>query len=393
MRFDRLEGYLARLPLKEELRYADAPISSYECVLVKLSSEGVSGWSEVYPGNSPLLTPDWSGATYLTLRDCVAPICATIKGAASSRSLSEAFQPLKGSQYAKAAVEMAWQDLNARQQGVPLWKALGGEKNPIKVGLTFDRTLERERFFAALARANEDQFARITLKMRPGWDVQVVNFARIDSPAHLQIQVDVEGALDFDQHADTLYRMDDFFLTFVEQPLNPRDFVQHAQLAEALRTPICLDESILSLEDAKIAFDLGSCSVVNMKPDRVGGLDSALEISKFVTTWKDEEKGTTGRCFAGCELLSSLGYRSLLAFASAARTELPTDYIRFDETFECDLAPSIETRLIEEPADEEKGRPPRSFRYVDLWDEPGLGVDPSEEVLAKYTLDKFEIRF
>ena len=80
MRFDRLEGYLARLPLKEELRYADAPIASYECVLVKLSSEGVSGWSEVYPGNSPLLTPDWSGATYLTLRDCVAPICATIKG-------------------------------------------------------------------------------------------------------------------------------------------------------------------------------------------------------------------------------------------------------------------------------------------------------------------------
>ena len=384
MRLERIEGYLLRLPLKEETRVADAPVAFCETVLARLVGEGVSGWSEVSPGNEPYLTSEWSAATYLTLRDCLAPRVAALRAVGSPQSLDDAFIALKGARCAKAAVEMAWQDLSARHKGEPLWKSLGAEKKPLKVGLTFDRTLEREKFFEALARANEEQFGRVALKMRPGWDVQVLNFARIDSPHHLQLQVDIEGALDLDMHADTLYRMDDFFLNFVEQPLNPRDFVAHAMLEEQLRTPICLDESIESIADAKIAFDVKSCGVVCLKPCRVGGHSSALAIAELA------KANDVGR-YAGYDLGSSLGYRHLLASAAAMNPTFPTDYLRFEETFAYDLVAPIETTLVEEPGVEEKGVPARSFRYVELWDEPGIGAEPNLEEAKPYILDQFAI--
>ena len=382
MRFDRLEGYLVRLPLKQTARVADAPVDYCETVVVRLESEGCSGWSEVAPGASPTLTEEWSGATYLTLRNQIVPRVAEMKSAAKAEAFDDAFASLKGNRHAKAAIELAWQDLNARQQGVPLWKALGGEKKPLKVGLSFDRSVQKEEFFDGMQRLVDENFARATLKIRPGWDVQIVSFARVDYPAWLQLQVDVEGALDFDKHADTLYRMDDFFLNCVEQPLNPRDFVAHAMLKDALRTPVCLDESIRSLQDAEIALDVEACKVICMKPGRVGGLNEALKIAQFA-------QSKEVKCYAGCDLPSSLGYRSTLALASTENFLLPTDYLRFEETLECDLVEPVKTTLIEEPGDETKGKPARNFRYVELWDEPGIGVEPNIEEMAKYTLDKF----
>jgi len=383
MRFDRLEGYLVRLPLKQTARVADAPVDYYETVVVRLESEGCSGWSEVAPGNAPVLTSEWSGATYLTLRDQIVPRVAEMKGAAKAEMFDQAFAPLKGNRYAKASVELAWQDLNARQRGVPLWKALGGEKKPLKVGLSFDRSVQKEDFFNGMQRLVDENFGRATLKIRPGWDVQIVSFARVDYPSWLQLQVDVEGALDFDKHADTLYRMDDFFLNCVEQPLNPRDFVAHAMLKETLRTPICLDETIESLQDAQIALDVEACQVICMKPGRVGGLNEALKIAQFA-----QDKNV--KCYAGCDLQSSLGYRSTLALASTANFPLPTDYLRFEETFEYDLVAPLPTTVIQESEEEAKGKTPKNFRYVELWDEPGIGVEPNLEEMAKYTLDKFE---
>lgn len=385
MRFHRFEACLVRLPLKQTCRVADAPVQFCETVLVRLESDGVAGWGEVTPGNAPYLTGEWSGATYLTLRDCVAPRLAEMKAAANAKSLLEGFSTLKGNNAAKAAVELAWQDLNARQLGQPLWKTIGGEKKPIKVGLTFDRSTERDAFFAALARANEENFARITLKMRPGWDVQVLNFARLDSPHYLQLQVDVEGALDLEMHADTLYRMDDFFLTCVEQPLNPRDFVSHAMLHDRLRTQICLDESIESIKDVEIALDLNSAGMFCLKPERLGGLENAVEIAKYALA----NNATT---YVGAELTSSLAYRHLLALASVASSNLPTDYVRFEEVFEHDLVQPVATTIIEEPGNEEKKQPPRNFRFVELWDEPGIGVEPDLDALGDCVLDRFEVR-
>lgn len=384
MRIERIDGYLVRIPLKKEVRFADAPATFCESVVLRLEGEGAVGWSEVNPGGSPLLTSEWSGSAYLTLRDCVAPKVAELGSIATVEHLEEAFAPIKGNNHAKAAVELAWHDLSAKLQNKPLWKALGGEKKPVKLGLIFDRSVERETFFTELARAVADQFGRITLKMRPGWDVQVLNFARIDSPAWVQLQVDIEGGLDFDKHSDTLYRMDDFFLNFVEQPFNPRDFVVHAMLKDNLRTPICLDESIESIEDAKIALDLEACKFICLKAGRVGGLSNALSIAKLA-------KNNDVQCYSGFELGTSLSWRYALALASAGGFALPTDYARFPELFDYDLVEPISPVLVEEPGDEEKKRPPRSFQYAELWDEPGIGAEPDLEKMKPYILDSFTL--
>ena len=272
MRIDRLEGYLLRLPLKRATRFCDETIDRLDTLVVRVVSDGLSGWGEAAPGNSPLLTSEWTGASFLALRDQIAPRVLAEGAFGSCELLENSYARVRGARAAKSAVEIAWRDLTSRAQGLPLWKALGGEKKTIKVGLTFDRAVEREEFFTELQRAVDDQFGRVSLKMRPGWDVQIVSFARVDYPSWLQLVVDVEGELDYEKHADTLYRMDDFSLVCLEQPLNPRDFVAHAQLNQTIRTPICLDESILSLSDADIAFDLESCDVVCLKPQRMGGL-------------------------------------------------------------------------------------------------------------------------
>ena len=382
MRIERLEGYLLRLPLKQIARVADTSIDHCDVVVVRMESEGASGWGEVAPGVAPLTTSEWAGATFITLRDHIAPRVLERGGVAGADVLEETCARVRGNNHAKAAIETAWQDLNARQLNKPLWKVLGGEKKPLKIGLTFDRSVQREEFFSGLQRACDENFGRVTLKIRPGWDVQIVSFARVDYPAWLQLQVDVEGELDFDKHADTLYRMDDFSLACLEQPLNPRDFVAHAMLKTSIRTPICLDESIMSLEDAKIAFDLESCGYVCLKPGRVGGLASARKIAEFA------ESKNIG-CYAGFDLASSLGFRHLAALASTSNFVLPMDYVRFEELFEYDPVPALSTTLVEEPGDEKKGRSARNFRYVELWDEPGIGAEPNLEEMSKYVVDKF----
>lgn len=383
MRIDRLEGYLVRLPLKSQFRIADTSVDHCTVVLAKLESQGVSGWCEVSPGNDPLITSEWSGATFYALRDQIAPRVLEKGGIANTDLLEETYAKVRGNKQAKAVIEGAWQDLNARLLGQPLWKTLGGEKKPIKVGLTFDRSIQKEEFFTGLQRAVDENFVRVTLKIRPGWDVQVVSFARVDYPSWLQLQVDVEGELDYDKHADTLYRMDDFMLNCLEQPLNPRDLVAHAMLKGAVRTPLCLDESIESLADAHIAFDLETCGVVCLKPGRVGGLAEARRIAEFA-------QNKEVRCYAGFDLGSSLSYRHLAALASTSNFVLPTDYLRFEEVFEKDTVPALATTLVEEPGDEKKGRPARNFRNIELWDEPGIGVEPNMEELAQYVVDKFE---
>ncbi len=383
MRIDRLEGYLLRLPLKQPARVADASIDHCDVVVVRMESQGTSGWGEVAPGNAPLTTSEWSGGTFVALRDQIAPRVLEKGGLASVDVLEETYSRVRGNKFAKAAVETAWQDLNARQLNKPLWQVLGGEKKPLKIGLTFDRSVQREEFFSGLQRACDENFKRVSLKIRPGWDVQVVSFARVDYPSWLQLQVDVEGALELDKHADTLYRMDDFSLVCLEQPLNPRDFVAHAMLKQTIRTPICLDESIESLADAEIAFDVEACGYVCLKPGRAGGLAESRRIAKLA-----ESKGVG--CYAGFDLQSSLGFRHLAALASTSNFVLPTDYVRFEELFEYDLVPALTTTLVEEPGDEKKNRPARDFRCVELWDEPGIGAEPNLDEMSKHVVDKFE---
>ncbi|MDR1384501.1 MAG: hypothetical protein LBJ67_11765 [Planctomycetaceae bacterium] len=384
MRLDKIDAYVVRLPFKKELRLADMPHKYIDSVFVRLTSGEHSGWGEVMPGNEPVLTAAWSNSVFLCLKDSLIPRVGKARSIDSGQALEEAVQQIRGNRHAKGILDMAWWDLHARIQQKPLHSVLGGTRKQIALGLVFDRMDSQEEFFAELHRAENDGFRRITLKIRPGWDVNMLSAVRAEFP-QMMIQCDVEGALSLSKNSDTIYRFDDFFPVVLEQPLSSKEYVGHAMLQDALRTPIGLDESVTSYHEAEIAVDLRSASVICLNAGRNGGLTTAKAIHDLCLA--DEII-----CYSGMTLLSSVGYRHVAVLASLPNCQLPVDYIRAEEVFEADPGKPLPTRVVD-LFENDLGYEIRGYsdvRVAELWSEPGIGFDPDMSIIEKYAVEHVE---
>lgn len=379
MLIDRVDLYFARLPLKAPYVIADREQKHCDTVFLRLESEGCAGWSEVTPGNFSCLTSEWSSGVYESIKENLMPVLAEIFAIQDGENLNEILSPIKGNRHAKAAFDMAYWDLQARQNSEPLWKTLGGSKKPIDLGLTFDRMEDHDLFYKELGRAFDENFRRLTMKLRPGWDIQAINALRSESPFFIDLIVDVEGALDLNQHSEILARLDDFLPAMIEQPLAPCDLVAHAMMQEQTRTILALDESIETPEQAEIAIDLQACRAFSMKPGRVGGFTPA----KKITTLAEQADLP---CYGSFDLQSSIGYRQLLALASLPNFTKPCDYVRLDEVLLEDPGKPVTCAERTVPASENKEE--RVWKFAELWEEPGLGCDPDPDILEKCTIKK-----
>jgi O-succinylbenzoate synthase len=222
-------------------------------------------------------------------------------------------------------------------------------------------------FHAAISAATEAGFARVKLKFRPGWDVQMVDFVRKEFPMQT-FHIDCEGGLGL-QHMEMLYRLDDFSLAMIEQPLPADDLVGHAMVQDSVRTPLCLDEGIGSLAQAEMALELHSCKYVNLKPSRVGGLTSAVAIHDIC-------HAHCTPCWVGALPQSAIGARFGFALAAKENCTYPADYFPSDQVLAEDMAePLLPSR------DAADGR-----QRVRLWSEPGIGIEPDRKLLEKYCL-------
>jgi O-succinylbenzoate synthase len=197
----------------------------------------------------------------------------------------------------------------------------------------------------------------------------MLNIVRQEFPSQ-RLHIDVEGDLRL-EHMEMLCRLDDFMLAMIEQPLPPDDLVGHAMVQETIRTPLCLDESITSQQQADMALELHSAKYINLKPGRVGGLTPAVAIHNAC-------HDQCVPCWVGATLQSAVGARIGLALAAKANCTYPADYHVSQETFETDLA-----------------EPPAAVRdssdgvlRVPLWSEPGLGVEPDVALVEKHCLAK-----
>ncbi len=182
---------------------------------------------------------EWAGSVFSCVREWLAPLVVG-KLADSGSALQELMSQVRGNQFAKAALDAAWWDLDARLQDKPLHRAVGGEREAIEVGVGFDRMEHIDDLIDAVRRAFEAGFPRVELKFRPGWDIQMLNIMRHEFPVET-IHIDCDAGLRLD-HMEILQRLDDFRLALVEQPLPADDLVGHAMVQESLRTPLCLDE-------------------------------------------------------------------------------------------------------------------------------------------------------
>jgi O-succinylbenzoate synthase len=246
----------------------------------------------------------------------------------SLEDLAQRLAPFRGHNMAKAGLELAFMDLLGQVTQQSLSKLVGGDRKRVAVGVslgiqpTISKLLQRVDHYLGLG------YQRIKLKIKPGWDIDVVDEVRRRHPDIL-LSVDANSAYTLADQ-DHLKQLDDFNLLMIEQPLHNDDLVDHAKLQQTMRTPLCLDESIVSERHARLALELDSCRIINIKVGRVGGYSQALGIhdlclAQSVPVW------------CGGMLESGLGRAHNLALASLAGFTLPGDISASSRYFKRDI--------------------------------------------------------
>lgn len=195
--------------------------------------------------------------------------------------VSAIFEPIRKNNMAKSTIEGAIWDIYAQQTNQTLAAALGGTKDQIEVGISIGIQKSIDDLVAVVDEYVREGYKRIKVKIKPGWDVEVMRTLREKFP-DVAIMADANSAYRLEDAA-LLKQLDEFNLTMVEQPLASDDIIDHATLQKQMTTPICLDESIHSLEDARKAIEIGATKIINIKIGRVGGLTEAKKSMTIAT--------------------------------------------------------------------------------------------------------------
>ncbi len=270
MRIDSIQ--LFRLHIDVEVPSSGGP--PRESIIARIESDGQSGFGEVCLAAGPTESEEWSAGAFACLRDWLAPALVG-KSTDSGEQVQELLRPFHGNAAAKSALDTAWWFLRAVVQNKPPYQLLGGDKDAGRVSYTIGVMDSADQWMAQVREAIE-RCELVTLKFRPGWDVEMLRAVRQEFP-QASLAIDCDGLCTLGQQ-EMFYRLEDFNLRFIEQPLAADDLVGHAMLQSSLRTPICLDQSIGSLDRMEQAIDLGSCRMARINIARVGGLTTAIAI-------------------------------------------------------------------------------------------------------------------
>ena len=312
------------MPLVRPFETSFGRTADRRILLVEVDADGVVGWGECVAGERPSYSPETIETAWHILRDFIWPALVR-KEISAAADVWELLAPIRGHSMAKAAIEAAVWDAEARQKNLPLWKLIGGTLGEIPCGVSIgiqesDDELERvvERELAA-------GYQRIKIKIKPGYDVEPVARLRKRFPK-IRLMVDANSAYALRTNrvrsdigdAARLRELEAYYLMMIEQPLGWDDIWSHAELQRQLKTPICLDECIHTEEHAQAAIALGSCRIINMKLGRVGGFAPARRIHDLC-----RERGIPVWC--GGMLESGIGRAHNIALSTLANFTLPGD--------------------------------------------------------------------
>jgi O-succinylbenzoate synthase len=276
-----------RVPLNEPFRISSGDIVEKEAILVELVTDEGTGWGESSPLGGAVYSEDSPESCWRALRERLIPLILSERLDTIER-LHEILARVPGEHFAKAGLETAWWDCEAKRQDVPLWKLLGGSQRPIPSGLAVGLYDTTEELLDRIARFLPQGYRRVKIKIKQGYDVSLVEaIRRRFGPIPLFVDANCDYEL---KHIDVFRELDRFDLMMYEQPFAKGALKESAELQRQIRTPVCLDESIETLEDAERAISLGSCRIVNIKVQRVGGLWPARRIhdlcrSKGIPVW------------------------------------------------------------------------------------------------------------
>jgi o-succinylbenzoate synthase len=305
-----------RLPLREPFRISSGVVSQRRILLLELmETDGNNAWSECVAGEFPNYSPETIDTAWHAIEHWIAP--KLIHHTIAHDAVYDLLEPdIRGHEMAKAAVEMGCWALAAIRKRVSLSELLGGVRSDVAVGISLGIQETPAALVQRAAAAHQQGYRKIKLKIMPGRDIEYVAAVREALPdAHLM--ADANNAYEL-RDAHHLARLDAFDLMMIEQPLDHVDLVDHAALQKQLRTPICLDESITSVQRAQNMIELDSGRIINIKPGRVGGFTSSIRIHDLaqrhnISVW------------CGGMLESGIGRAYNVALASLPNFTLPGD--------------------------------------------------------------------
>ena len=362
LKIEKAEVRYVELPLISPWRTAYGEDATIHSVIVKLQGGGVEAWGEATPFYAPTYSPESAISVYETASQFLLPrvVGEEIDLAAELIDLLSIY---KGNPFAKAAVETAWWGLQSKVLGEPLWRVLGVETDEILCGADFGVQDSIDELLGLIQGAVDGGFPRIKLKVKHGWDVEMLEAVRSAFPDPV-IHVDCNSGYDLHQDADTLKAFDRFDLAMIEQPLQYTDLIEHAELQKMINTPVCLDESVKSPRDFALALRVGACKVINVKPGRVGGLYQAKQIHDMAVNEGIE-------AWVGGMLESGIGAGICVALGTLPGFTYPADLFPSTKWYVEDIT----EHWIELDDD----------NYVRLGDRVGVGFEPVPERLDRVT--------
>jgi O-succinylbenzoate synthase len=341
---------------------------SRRILLVTVHCEGVKGWGECVAGEDPFYSSEWIDSVWPTMVHYLAP---AVLGQAweSARECVSFFAKVRGHRMAKAALENALWDAEAKQKQEPLWKLLGGTRREIACGVSIGIQDSIEQLLEKIQTELAAGYRRIKVKVKPGWDVNVLEKIR-SRWADITLSCDANSAYTLDQ-VEHLRLFDQFNLLMIEQPLWDDDIYYHARLQKELRTSICLDESIVNGRTAAFAVESGACRIINIKVGRVGGFTEAIKIHDIcrhqnIPVW------------CGGMLESGIGRAHNIALSTLQNFRLPGDVSASKRYWKEDV---IDPEVEVSPAG-----------TIAIRDDPGTGYAIREDLIEKLTTRKETLR-
>ncbi|HUY14370.1 MAG TPA: o-succinylbenzoate synthase [Terriglobia bacterium] len=368
MKIELLELLEIRMPLVHFFETSFGRTTERRMVLVKAVADGIAGWGEVTCGEMPFYNYETPETAWHILRDFLIPWTLG-KEFSSPSDLPGCFRPVRGHNMAKAALENALWDVKAQQRKVPLARLIGGTLEEIACGVSLGIQNTVDELLQKIEREVAAGYQRIKVKIKPGWDVEVLDRIRQKFPK-IPLMADANSAYTL-ADLEHLKLFDRFHLMMVEQPLGWDDILDHVRLQKELATPICLDESIHSADDARKAIEVGACKIINIKLGRVGGFTSARAVhdvcqARNIPVW------------CGGMLESGIGRAHNIALSSLEGFTLPGDVSASRRYWAEDI-------IQPEVAVTDHGT-------IRVPVTPGLGFTPNLERIGKLTVRKETFR-
>ena len=350
-----------RLPLVHFFQTSFGRVYERRVLLTELETDLATGWGECVADDAPRYSYETVDTAWGMLSRFIVPAILD-KAFENPEGLSQALKPIRGHSMAKACVESAFWDAQAKAAGLPLWKLLGGTRSKIHCGVSIGIQDSADDLLRRIDSELSAGYQRIKIKIKPGWDIDIVREIRRRLPT-IPLMVDANSAYteaDFDH----LKELDEFDLMMIEQPLAHDDVFQHAKLQRQLRTPICLDESIRHAGDALQAIELGACAIINIKMGRLGGHAEARRTQDLCQTHEVP-------VWCGGMLETGIGRAHNIALSTLENFTLPGDVTASRRYFRRDtIRPPVEVT--------------RDGHIISP-DQPGIGYDPDIDWIEENT--------